>query len=95
MNGGCGIEGEDDDPVKTKHFNHWVDRVLRHHMAPMKVELQKVHDELTEHIHRDDVTQAKIWGGIKVLTWLVPMLAVIVPAILLFVLYMMQKAGMT
>jgi len=89
----CGIEGEDNDPIKTRHFNNWVARILRNHVSPMEQDLAKLNTELTEHVGQDKIAQAKLQGGITVLVWLVPILAVAVPAVLLFVLYLMKQAG--
>jgi hypothetical protein len=37
--------------------------------------------------------QAQILGGIKVLTWILPVLVVAVPAIVLYIMYLLHKSG--
>ena len=90
----CGIEGDDGEPVQVGRFNRWLAMGMRHHLIPMKNELAEIHTTLDTHIMEDKLMQAQILGGLKVLTWLIPVLAVVVPGALLLVIYLMHKAGM-
>jgi len=89
----CGLEGADGDPVQVGRFNRWLAMGMRHHLIPMKAELTATRQELSEHILEDKLMQAQILGGIRVLKWMLPVLAVVVPAILILILYLMQKGG--
>ena len=89
----CGLEGADQDNVQVGRFNRWLAIALRHHVIPMKAELTATRKELTEHILDDKIMQAQILGGIKVLTWVLPILTVVVPAILMLLLYLLYKSG--
>jgi hypothetical protein len=90
----CGLEGADGDPVQVGRFNRWLAMGMRHHLIPMKQELSQVHASLADHIRADEIMQAQILGGIKVLTWLTPILAILVPGLIGLIIYMMFKAGM-
>jgi len=91
--GDCGLEGADDQPVATGRFNRWVAIAVRHHVGPMKAELTATRAELTQHVINDRIMQAQILGGIKVLTWILPVLVVAVPAIVLYIMYLLHKSG--
>lgn len=91
--GDCGLEGDEDRPVSIGRFNRWVAIAVRHHVGPMKAELTATRAELTQHVMDDRIMQAQILGGIKVLTWVLPVLVVVVPAILLLIIYLMRQAG--
>lgn len=88
----CGLEGGDDEPVETGRFNRWVAMAIRHHLIPMKTEVSATRIELSHHIREDEIMQAQILGGIKVIKWMLPVFAILVPAILILILYLMQKA---
>jgi hypothetical protein len=89
----CGLEGEDEDAVQVGRFNRWLLMGMRHHLIPMKAELTAARKELSEHILEDKLMQAQILGGIRVLKWMIPAIAVILPSIVLFILYLMHKGG--
>jgi len=89
----CGLEGADGDPVQVGRFNRWLAMGMRHHLIPMKAEVSATRKELSEHIFEDKLMQAQILGGIRVLRWMLPLLAIVVPAILIFILYLMHKGG--
>ena len=91
--GDCGLEGEDDQPLAVGRFNRWVAIAMRRHVGPMKAELTATRAELTQHVINDRIMQAQILGGIRVLKWMIPTIAVILPSIVLFILYMMHKGG--
>jgi hypothetical protein len=81
----CGIDGKDDETVTVGRFNRWVAFALKHHLLPMKGQVQ----EIAEYTRQEKLDHASIRGGIKVMLWTVPIFNVI----LLFVIYMMHKAG--
>jgi len=89
----CGIEGEENEPVVTGRFNRWVAMALRHHITPAKQQLVEIQHTLNAHIREDELMQARILGGLKVLTWLMPTLAVIIPGLVSYIIYLMLKAG--
>ena len=91
--GDCGLEGDDDQPVAIGRFNRWVAIAMRRHVGPMKAELTATRAELAKHVMDDRIIQAQILGGIKVLTWILPVLVVAVPAIVLYIIYLMHKSG--
>ena len=67
---------------------------LRHHVQPTKELLKQSHALIEQHIADDRITQARIKGGISVLLWMVPILAVAIPSLLILILYLMHKASM-
>jgi len=89
----CGIEGQEDEPVATGRFNRWITMALRHHVTPAKQQLVELQITLNAHIREDELMQAKILGGLKVLAWMMPALAVIIPALVTYIIYLMMKAG--
>lgn len=89
----CGLEGADGDPVQVGRFNRWLAMGMRHHLIPMKAELSAARQELSKHILDDQLMQAQILGGIRVLKWMLPILAIITPALLIFILYLLYKGG--
>lgn len=89
----CGLEGEEDEPVATGRFNRWIAMAMRHHVTPAKQQLVELQHTLNAHIREDELMQAKILGGLKVLAWMMPALAVIIPALVTYIIYLMMKAG--
>ena len=85
----CGLEGGNAEPVTIGRFNRWVALAIRHHVEPMKILLKDTHDRTEDHIRHDELMNAKIQGGLKVLIWLVPVANVV----LLLVLYLIFKSG--
>lgn len=59
------------EPVKASELNLLIRRVSRYHLLPMKIQLAETDKTLNEHIKSCALNQAKIMGGIRVLTWLV------------------------
>ena len=89
----CGLEGEEDEAVATGRFNRWIAMAMRHHVTPAKQQLVELQHTLNAHIREDELMQAKILGGLKVLAWMMPALAVIIPALVSYIIYLMMKAG--
>ena len=81
----CGIDGDDNAGVTVSQFNRWVARAIRSHVQPMKTDLAEVKEFNAEM----RIIHAKIQGGVKILIWIVP----VGNLLLLFVLYLMGKAG--
>jgi len=86
----CGIDGDEDEHVKVSQFNRWVARAIRSHVQPLKEAVREQNDTLSKHIHDEEMMLAKIQGGIKVLIWIGPASS----AIMLYILYIMHKAGL-
>lgn len=85
----CGLDGGDDDPVTIGRFNRWVAVAVRHHLIPVKKQIQEIMDFQNE--ERD--MHARILGGITVLKWMIPVMLVLVNGMVIWVFYLLHKAG--
>ena len=63
----CGLEGREEDPVLTGRFNRWLAFALRHHILPLKDNMQslaesisKTHHTLETHIRDEERTLRKV-----------------------------------
>lgn len=90
----CGLEGDREAPVKIGTFNRWLAMALRHHVNPAKDLMQRNNDLLTNHIHEYHMSQATVKGALTALIWLVPLVGIVVPSLLLFILYLMHKSAL-
>jgi hypothetical protein len=97
----CGLDGPDDVPVNVGRFNRFMRRVRATHIEEQKreaAELRARQDEMdkivSEHLLDDKVMHAKIIGGLMVIKWMIPLFSIVVPALLIFVLHLMHKAGL-
>jgi hypothetical protein len=86
----CGIEGNAEEPVKRREFNRWLAMAIRHHVAPTKELLKETNKLITDHLVADKLMRAEVMGGLYVIKWMIAGM----PAMLLFALYLMHKAGM-
>ncbi|MFM7011808.1 MAG: hypothetical protein ACKO0Z_21165 [Betaproteobacteria bacterium] len=85
----CGLDGEPGEAVTTDRFNRWVARAIRHHVQPLKEATRMNSELLNKYIHDQELMLAKIQGGLRVVMWIVP----IGNLGLLYILYLMHKAG--
>ena len=81
----CGMEGREDDVVTIGRFNRYISFALRHHIAPLKDQVNKI----AEYTDQEKLDHAYIKGMVRAILWAVP----IANVMMLFVLYLMHKAG--
>ncbi len=63
----CGLEGREEDPVLTGRFNRWVAFAMRHHMVPLKsnieilgTTIERTHAVLEKHIQDEESMLKKV-----------------------------------
>jgi hypothetical protein len=89
----CGIDGDEAQPLTLGRFNRFMRRIRATHeerMDAMGKNFEVIQKELHDHIIEDKLMKARIMGGLFAIKWMV----VGVPALLIFILYLMHKAGM-